>query len=168
MLDSLLPLDVLFEDAALATVELPSDLHRLYGSDLGFDEPRVYANFVSTLDGVVSIPSIPGSNRLINMESEADRFVMGLLRAFADVVLVGSGVLRASPRGTWRAGKVYPGAEEAFAELRARLGKPPAPEVAILTGSGSIDPAHPVLGSRSVVLTSSVGSARLDGRLPPG
>src|SRR5207247_11286621 len=52
--------------------------------------------------------------------------------------------------------------------LRARAGKPPAPEFAILTGSGSIDPAHPVLGSRSVVLTSSVGSERLDGRLPPG
>jgi riboflavin biosynthesis pyrimidine reductase len=100
------------------------------------------------------------------MGSEADKFLMGLLRAFADVVLIGSGVLRATPRGTWRPEKVYPPAGEAFAELRRRLGKAEAPEVAILSGSGSIDPAHPVLESGAVVLTSVAGAERLEGRLP--
>jgi riboflavin biosynthesis pyrimidine reductase len=163
---SLEPLDVFYEDANLPAVELPTELSRLYGGDLGFDEPRLYANFVSTLDGVVAIPSIPGSNNLVSMESEADRFLMGLLRAFADVVLIGSGVLRASPRGTWRPEKVYPPAADSFAELRRRLGKAESPEVAILTGHGSIDPAHPLLETGAVVLTSVAGAELLDGLLP--
>jgi riboflavin biosynthesis pyrimidine reductase len=163
---TLRPLDVLTEDAELSTIELPAELRRLYAGDLGFDEPRLYANFVSTLEGVVAIPSIPNSNRLVNMGSEADRFVMGLLRAFADVVLIGSGVLRAAPQGTWRPENVYPPATAAFSELRRMLDKTEAPEIAILTGSGSIAPDHPVLGAGAVVLTSAAGAEKLAGRLP--
>lgn len=160
------PLEVLYEAEGLLSVDLPAELSRLYGGDLGFDEPRLYANFVSTLDGVVAIPSIPRSNALISTGSEADRFVMGLLRAHADVVLIGSGTLRASPHGTWRPEKVYPAAGEEFAELRRRLGRPEIPAVAILSGSGSIDPAHPILESGALVLTSEPGAARLEGRSP--
>jgi riboflavin biosynthesis pyrimidine reductase len=159
-------MDVLFEDERLPSLELPAQLRDLYGGDLAFSDPRVYANFVSTLDGIVAIPSVPSSNSLIGMESKADHFVMGLLRAFADVVLIGAGVLRASPTGTWLPEKVYPPAAQAFAELRRRLGKSEAPEVAVLTGSGSIDPEHPVLEAGAVALTSAAGAARLDGRLP--
>lgn len=160
------PLEVLYEAEGLPTVELPPELERLHGGHLGFDEPCVYANFVSTLDGVVAIPSMPESNKLIAAGSNADRFLMGLLRAFADVVLIGSGTLRASPRGTWRPDKVYPEAGEAFAELRRRRGRPKVPSVAILSGNGSIDPAHPVLAGDAIVLTSESGAARLQGRLP--
>ena len=92
---------------------------------------------------------------------------MGVLRAFADVVLIGAGVLRASPHGTWRPEKIYPPAAREFAELRERLGRPPAPEIAVLTGSGSIDPSHPLLASGALVLTGEPGAARLEGRLPP-
>ena len=126
----------------------------------------MYANFVATLDGVVAIPSLPSSNEVIAGGNDADRFLMGLLRAVADTVLVGAGVLRASPRGTWRAEKIYPPAADAYGELRRDLGLPPAPEIAIVTGSGSIDPAHPVLAGRAVVLTSDAGADRLSGRIP--
>lgn len=160
------PFEVLAEEAGLPTFELPSTLAEVYGGDLGFEESCVYANFVATLDGVVAIPALPRSNEVIAGGSDADRFLMGLLRAFADAVLVGAGVLRASPKGTWRAEKIYPPAAEAYSELRRRLGLPPAPEIAILTGSGSIDPAHPVLAGRAVVLTSDAGTARLAGRIP--
>jgi riboflavin biosynthesis pyrimidine reductase len=160
------PLELLYEVESLPEVELPAELHRLHTGDLGFEEPRFYANFVSTLDGVVAIPGIPSSNDLIAADSDADRFLMGLLRAFADVVLIAAGVLRASPGGTWRPERIYPPATNGYAELRRKLGMPAAPEVAILTGSGSIDPAHPVLASGALVLTSETGAARLDGRLP--
>lgn len=163
---SLEPFDVLFEADSLPTVALPAELRRLHGGDLGFCEPRLYSNFVTTLDGVVAIPGIPQSNSVIAAGSAADRFLMGLLRAFADVVLIGSGTLRSSPRGTWRPEKVFPPAAEAFAELRRLRGRPEAPEVAVLSGHGSIDPAHPVLASRVVVLTSHRGAARLEGELP--
>ena len=100
----------------------------------------MYANFVETLDGVVAIPGHERSNALIADESEADRFVMGLLRAFADVVLIGAGTLLASPKGRWRPDGVYPAGKSAFAELRARLGKSEHPAVAIVT-TGASSPA---------------------------
>ena len=70
---------------------------------------------------------------------------MGLLRACADAVLIGSGTLRTSPKGKWQAERVYPPAAEAFAELRRRRERPESPAVAIVTAGGSFDPAHPVL-----------------------
>lgn len=160
------PLETLYEADGLPSFDLPSELERLYGGTLGFDEPRLYANFVSTLDGVVAIPSIPESNSLIAAGSKADHFVMGLLRALADVVLIGSGTLRASPNGTWRPEKVYPPTAEAFADLRRRRDRPEQPEIAILSGRGSIDPAHPVLATGALVLTSEQGAAELAGSLP--
>jgi riboflavin biosynthesis pyrimidine reductase len=162
----LTPLEVLFEDADLTTVELPVGLRRLHGGDLGLGDTCVYANFVYTVDGVVAIPSIPRSNDLVAAGSRADHLVMGLLRAFADVVLVGAGTLHASPHGTWRAEKVYPAAAAELAELRRSLGRADAPVVAILTGRGSIDVAHPVLETGALVLTSEEGAAHLVGRLP--
>jgi riboflavin biosynthesis pyrimidine reductase len=160
------PLDVLFEVDGLATAQLPEALVELYGGSLGFREPCLYSNFVSTIDGVVAIPALPRSNTLIADGSDGDRFVMGLLRAFADVVLIGAGTLASSPKGTWLPEKVYPPAAEAFAELRDRLGRRERPEVAILTGRGSVDRAHPLLTSGAVVLTSDAGAARLDRELP--
>lgn len=160
------PLEVLFEAESLPRTALPPQLAHLHGGDLGFPERCLYANFVASLDGVVAIPTMPGSNDFIAGDSDADRFLMGLLRAFADAVVVGAGVLRASPRGTWRPERIYPPAAEAYDELRERLGTSPAPEVAVLTGHGSIDPTHPLLASGAVVLTSAEGAARLEGRLP--
>jgi riboflavin biosynthesis pyrimidine reductase len=165
-LSELAPLEVLYERAGLPRTELPAELERRYGGALGFPERCLYANFVSTLDGVVAIPSLRQSNRLISDESGADLFVMALLRAFADAVLVGSGTLLASPSARWRAETAFPPGADAFAELRARLGCSPAPEVAVVTASGSIDPAHPAVRDGALVLTTERGAARLRDRLP--
>jgi riboflavin biosynthesis pyrimidine reductase len=162
----LVPLERLYEADSLPSITLPPELGRVYGGDLGFDEPCLYANFVSTLDGVVAIPAMRNSNEFVAGDSDADRFVMGLLRAFADVVLIGAGVLRASPRGTWKPGKIFPPAAGEYAELRRRLGLPEAPEVAVVTGSGSVDPLHPLFATGAFVLTSAPGADRLHGRLP--
>jgi riboflavin biosynthesis pyrimidine reductase len=159
-------LETLYEAAGLPRFALPPEVERMYAGTLGFDEPCLFTNFVSTLDGVVAIPSIPDSNSVIAAGSTADHFVMGLLRALADVVLVGSGVLRASPTGTWRPEKVYPPAADAFAELRRARGRPKRPEVAVVSGRGSIDPSHPLLATGALVLTSTRGADRLDGSLP--
>ncbi|MGH3064909.1 MAG: dihydrofolate reductase family protein, partial [Gaiellaceae bacterium] len=146
------PLDVLYEAAGLPAFDLPPALRELYGGQLGFDEPRVYANFVSTLDGVVAIPSLAESNKVISAGSEADRFVMGLLRAVADVVLVGAGTFAGSPSGSWMPARAYPPAAAAFADLRRRLGRTETPELAILSGRGSIEPTHPALAAGALVL----------------
>lgn len=125
------------------------------------------ANFVQTLDGVVAIPELPRSNAMIADHSAADRFVMGLLRACADVVLLGSGTLRSSPRGTWRADRAYPPAADAFRELRRRRGRAEQPAVAILTGGRSFDPSHPVLERGALVLTTAAAAPGLRDAVPP-
>jgi riboflavin biosynthesis pyrimidine reductase len=161
------PLDLLYEPPGLPRFELPEALADLYGGTLGFEEPRLFANFVATVDGVVAIPSLPQSNKLIAAGSLADRFVMGLLRASADVVVVGSGTVAASPGGLWTAAQAFPDMAEAYAELRRRLGRPPEVEAVVLSASGSIDPAHPVFARGAIVLTTDDGAAFLAGRLPP-
>src|SRR6058998_3126635 len=93
--------EVLAEADGLPELELPDELRDRYGGPLGFEEPRLVANFVSSIDGIVAIPTLPRSNSLISAGSEADRFVMGLLRAVADAVLVGSGTLHAWPNALW-------------------------------------------------------------------
>jgi riboflavin biosynthesis pyrimidine reductase len=163
---SIRPLERLWELEGLPSFDLPERLARLYGGPLGFDEPRVFANFVSTIDGVVAIPSVPRSNRLIAAGSEADRFVLGLLRACADVLVIGSGTLAASPRSTWSPAEAFPDAAADFAELRRRLGRPERLEVAVLTRSGRLDPAHPAFAAGAVAVTTDDGAAEL-GRLLP-
>jgi riboflavin biosynthesis pyrimidine reductase len=160
------PLERLYERPGLAPSELTEPLAGLYGGGLGFAGPTVYTNFVASLDGSVALPGIPRSNELISAASEADRFVMGLLRALADVVVVGSGTLHGSPAGTWTPERAHPPSAPLFAELRRLRGRPERPELAILTGSGAIDVGHPALEAGAVVLTSTGGAARLEGRLP--
>jgi riboflavin biosynthesis pyrimidine reductase len=157
---------LLWEQAGLPEHDLPEELRERYGGGLGFDGPCVYANFVETLDGVVAIPGLEQSNALVADWSDDDKFLMGLLRAFADVVLIGSGTLRASPNGRWRPEGVYPEAKAAFVELRARLGKPERPAVAVLTTGASLDVGHPVLADGAVVLTTVRGAAKLEGAVP--
>lgn len=50
--------------------------------------------------------------------------------------------------------------------MRRRLGRPPELALAILTASGSVDPAHPVFAAGAFVITTSHGAASLAGRLP--
>lgn len=159
-------LEVVFETSVLPVFDLPDELDRVYGGSLGFASPRLFANFVTSLDGVTAIPSLAQSSHLIAAGSEHDRFLMGLLRACADAVLIGAGTLHASPRTHWTPEHAYPPAAELFAELRRRRGRPPEPTLAVLSGSGSLDPQHPGLRERTLVLTSEKGAARLGDRLP--
>jgi riboflavin biosynthesis pyrimidine reductase len=161
-----LALELLHEAPALS--ELTAPLERLYGGGLGFAGPTVYANFVASLDGSVALPELPQSNELIASGSDADRFVMGLLRALADVVVVGTGTLRGSPTGTWSPARPHPASAPLFAELRRLRGQPEHPELAILSGSGAIDVGHPALAGRTVILTSTAGAAGLRDRVPAG
>ena len=162
----LAPLQLLDERPGLPQLDLPPELSRLYGSGLGFAGACVFANFVETIDGVVAMPDVERSNAIVSDESEADRFMMGLLRAVADVVVVGSGTMLASAKGTWRADRVYPPAADAYADLRRRLGKSEHPAVAVVTAGGSFDPAHPVLETGAIVLTTERAAADLRASVP--
>lgn len=155
------PLKVLAEDEDLPRWDVPDQLAALYGGAIGLDEPCVVANFVESLDGVVAVPGLPRSHAVIGDESEADRFVLALVRACADAVVVGSGTLLASPKGTWRIDRAHPPAAEALAELRTRRGRREQPLVVVVTTGASLDPGHPVLESGALVLTTEGAATRL-------
>ncbi len=159
-------LELLHEASDGPAYELPDALAERYPGRFGFDGPRVVANFVSTLDGVVAIPGLARANRLIADENDDDRFVMGLLRAAADVVLIGSGTQQASPNGLWTPASTYPAAAGDWAELRRRRGRPAAPALAVVTGTGGVDPSHPAFERGALVLTTDAAAQTLSGLLP--
>jgi riboflavin biosynthesis pyrimidine reductase len=165
---SLEPLELLYEAAAQPRFGLPPALATAYGGDLGFTLPCVYANFVGSVDGVVALgPEYPSSGSAISGREPADRFVMALLRACADAVLIGAGTLRATPRHQWTPDHLWPGAASDFAELRRGLRRAVQPELVVVTASGDLPTDHPALRSGALVATTADGARRLDGRLPP-
>lgn len=151
---------------------LPEILRARYGSDLAIplraDRPTVVSNFVSTLDGVVSYNTPEGAGGgEISGFFEPDRFVMGLLRSLADVVLIGAGTFNAAPHEAWTPDFIHPPSSLPFAALRRRLGLRPSPATAVVSGSGSIDLAHPAFGDPDVemiVITTEAGAKRLAGQ----
>ena len=160
------PFTVLAEDEDLPRWDVPEQLTELYGGTIGLEEPSVVANFVESLDGVVAVPRLPRSHAILGDESDADRFVLALVRACADAVVVGSGTLLASPNGTWRVDRAFPAAADALLDLRARRGRPEQPQLAIVSAGGSLVPSHPVLEAGALVLTTPGAASRLRAALP--
>jgi len=150
---------------------LPEELNILYGGDLRFPAfdfgPYVIGNFVSTIDGVVSfeIPGKSGGGDISGF-NEADRFIMGLLRASVDAVIVGAGTLReVAPAHLWLAAHVYPEARERYARYReGALNKRMPPLNVIVSGSGAVDLKRTVFHTSAVktlILTSPRGAVLL-------
>jgi len=162
------PMRTLFERRELAApLLLPDDLRQAYGGDLQFPSagvrPYVIGNFVSTLDGVVSF-AIPGKSGGgdISGFNEGDRFIMGLLRASADAVMVGAATLReAGRRHVLTAQSVSPSSSDAYGIYRERvLRKPLYPISVIVSGSGSVDLELATFRTpevRAVIVTTEAG-----------
>ena len=86
--------EILFDRGEPSAVEDPA--YRLYGK-LGFpsptaDRPWIYANFVQSLDGIASFKGPHATGGDISQLSE-DRWLMDLLRAHSDAVLLGVNTL---------------------------------------------------------------------------
>src|SRR5882757_10516025 len=121
------PLETLFESARGPALPLPRRLAQLYGA-FRMSLPRsgfhVFSNFVSTLDGVVSlqVKGHSGGGDISGFSAQ-DRMVMGLLRAVADTVIVGSGTLAADPGHVWIPAAICPELEGDYARLEAAIAK---------------------------------------------
>ena len=144
---------------------MPHDLTRVYG-DLGFPPKVVYSNFVTSLDGVAALGSEFSAGSLISARNQADRFLMGLLRACADAVVVGAGTLRATPGHHWTPEHVFPSKASAFAQLRADLGRKPRPRLVLFTSSGNVMVSHPAISAGATIVTTPSAARSLLGRLP--
>src|SRR5436305_2667969 len=153
-MNTLTPLESLFDMTRDPDLPLPPGLSSLYGR-LAFpphpDRAHVIGNFVTTLDGVVTL-NAPGHSTGgdISGFNQQDRMVMGLLRAIADVVIVGAGTLRAEPNHRWTAQYIYPSLAEEYSLLRTSLGKSAYPLNVIVTASGAVNLNLPVFQSNEI------------------
>src|SRR5664279_5346117 len=88
------------------------------------DRPWIYTNFVQSLDGIVSLLGKHASGAEI-AQSRADRWLMDLLRAHADGVIMGMNTLREEQRnrGPESRGIVFQVADPSLLKLREKLGK---------------------------------------------
>ncbi|MET0853771.1 MAG: pyrimidine reductase family protein, partial [Microterricola sp.] len=106
--------------------------------------PLLRANFVSSLDGAVTVDGRSGA-----LGSPDDQRLMTVLRTLADVIVVGAGTVRAEGYGGLRlpADKV---------ERRRAMGLSDQPPLAVVSSSLALDPAHPFFSEavvRPLVLT---------------
>jgi riboflavin biosynthesis pyrimidine reductase len=161
-------LELLYRGKDAAAFPLPAELRAAYSGELGFERPRVFANFVSSVDGVVALEERAESGGIISGGDPGDHFVMGLLRACADGVLVGAGTFRKAGPHLWYPERIFPEAAEQWAELRRNLGLAAHPRLVVLSASGNVDPTHPALRDGAIVIVSPRGEPRLRGRLPAG
>jgi len=118
--------EVLFDRAERNSVTHPA--FDTYGP-LGFPEPPperpwVFTNFVQSLDGVASLRGKYASGGHIS-QSQEDRWLMDLLRAHADALMVGLGTLVEEKRlgQPGNRGPVFRVAEKELQELRTQLGR---------------------------------------------
>jgi riboflavin biosynthesis pyrimidine reductase len=165
---ALMPLKTLWTGGQGKALPLPATLTRLYGRfRLPQDGslPYIFSNFVTTLDGVVSLRVRGHANGGdISGFNAQDRMVMGLLRAIADVVIVGSGTLAADRRQVWTPEAICPDLAPEYAQLRKALGKSGPPLNVIASGSGSLNLRLPVFSSGQVqvmIITTTAGARRL-------
>jgi riboflavin-specific deaminase-like protein len=114
------------------------------------DAPRVRMNFVSSADGAVTLEGRSGP-----LGGETDRAVMRVLRAMADVVMVGAGTVRVEEYGGI-------GGEDEDAAWRRAHGLSPVPRPAVVSRSLRLDPRHPFFvraEARPLVITCAAAPA---------
>jgi riboflavin biosynthesis pyrimidine reductase len=152
-------LEALFDAPPSNALTLPPRIEDAYGGPLGLPPSVVYANFVTSIDGVASIAGKRASSAIISGGSSADRFVVALLRSVADAVVIGSGTLE-EHEGPWTAERAFAAEAASFGEIRRTLSLSPEPVLVVVTGTGSVPEDHPAIRS-AIVITSEEGRPRL-------
>ncbi|MEO9222780.1 MAG: pyrimidine reductase family protein [Mycobacteriaceae bacterium] len=123
----------------LPTAELSDEqLRRLYAYPQPLQQPWLRVNFVSSIDGAVSV-----DDRSAGLATPADHQVFALLRGLADVVLVGAGTARAEGYGGARS-------TAQLRTARGARGQRAVPPIAVVTASARLDPASPLFTATEV------------------
>ena len=156
-------LDVLY-DASGAHMALTA-AERGYGGPLRFPEttlPYVVVNFVSTVDGVVSLGISDGTDAsTISGHSAADRYVMAMLRAAADVIVIGARTLIDAPGHQFTAAASAPASAGELRDYRRALGYDSDTAPLVIVSARGVLPAHVALerpATPTTVLTSNAAA----------
>jgi riboflavin biosynthesis pyrimidine reductase len=160
------PFEVLFDHAEPSPLD--DEAYSPYGN-LGFPAPPgrpwVYSNFVQSLDGITTLLGRHGSGGEIS-QSREDRWLMDLLRAHADALLMGINTMleEQRSRGPDSRGIVFQVADPTLRALRQRLGKRRERNI-FVTRAASLDLSRYKVFDGDVVdaavLTSPGGASRL-------
>src|SRR5271165_5974532 len=130
--------------------------------------PWIYSNFVQSLDGITTLLGKHGSGGEIS-QSREDRWLMDLLRAHADGLLLGMNTMleEQRSRGPQSRGIVFQVADPKLRELRKRLGKGRERNI-FVTRATNLDLSRYKVFDGDVVdaaiLTSPAGAERLRSR----
>lgn len=167
-------MQTLFSGLTGQKIHLPESLEQIYG-ELYLGDPGkthyVIANFVTTIDGVISL-NIPGlsDGGQISGHNPNDMMLMGILRALSDVVIIGTGTLTASPTHLWIAEEIYPPFALEYRSIRQSLGKSLFPVTVLVTSEGDIEPFYRIFQvdePEIVILTTKKGLENLrENQLP--
>jgi riboflavin biosynthesis pyrimidine reductase len=118
--------EILFDHAELSP--FADDALAPYGNFLLPDpppeRPLIYTNFVQSLDGIVSLLGRHASGADI-AQSRSDRWLMDLLRAYADAVILGMNTVREEQRnrGPESRGIVFQAVDPGLLRVREKLGR---------------------------------------------
>jgi riboflavin biosynthesis pyrimidine reductase len=167
MADMMRSFEVLFDHAERNRLEHPA--FSIYGP-LGFpepppDRPWIFSNFVQSIDGIASLRGYHSSGADISQSAE-DRWLMDLLRAHADAVLLGVNTLVEDAAVEGSRGHVYRIDDGSLLDLRAKLGRGQERNI-FVTGAASLDlAAFRVFEAgesvQPMILTTREGRARLE------
>jgi len=134
-----------------------AELFDAYALD-GREATRVRMNFVSSADGAVTLEGRSGA-----LGGETDRALMQVLRAMADVVVVGAGTVRAEGYGGVKV-------EAEDVRWRRAHGLDDQPALAVVSGGLHLDPDDSVFTQavrRPVIVTTDAAATADGGRFEP-
>jgi riboflavin biosynthesis pyrimidine reductase len=122
------------------------DLPGLYAYPDPDSSQWLRANMVSSADGAASLN---GATK--DLSSGADRQVFALLRALADVIVVGAATVRAERYKPARPQPLWSG---------LRAGRTPTPPIAVISARLDLDPASPLIAAappdaRTIIITTA-------------
>lgn len=162
--------EVLFDLAEASPIT--HEAYAPYGN-LGFppppaDRPWIYTNFVQSLDGITTLLGEHGSGGEIS-QSREDRWVMDLLRAHADGLLMGMNTLLEEQRirGAESRGIVFRIADPELRALRGKLGKGRERNIFVTRGQNLDLSRYKAFDGdvvEAAILTSPAGAERLRGQ----
>ncbi len=141
------PFHLLFDDDtadAASAASLPAAYQKIYGGDWQIPtmegRPYIFTNFAQSRDGRISYaePGIASGGDVTGFNVH-DRWLMGLLRARADAILMGDVTVTMEPEFTFCAESISPDDAAAFSALRRAEGRAPLPLVVILSFTGKIN-----------------------------
>jgi riboflavin biosynthesis pyrimidine reductase len=115
--------ELLFAEQVDYGLALPEQWQRIYGSDWHIPSkesgPHVFVNFATSRDGRISFsePGHAGGGDVTDF-NQPDQWLMGLVRARADAVLIGDTTLRAETHWLGSPEFMFPSDGDAFRALR--------------------------------------------------